>query len=93
VQGTGADVMMLARIMAYKRIKDAGIPCDFISTVHDSIVVDTRKDNLDQLRNIFDGVFADLPSRIQSVFNYEWTVPMACESKYGPNMKDMHKFA
>ena len=92
VQGTGADVMMLARIMAKKRIKDANIPCDFISTVHDSIVVDTRKDNLDQLRDIFDKVFADLPSRIQLVFGYKWTVPMACESKYGPNMKEMQKF-
>lgn len=92
VQGTGADVMMLARIMAYKRIKDAGIPCDFISTVHDSIVLDCMERHLGDLRDIFDGVFADLPSRIQSVFNYHWTVPMACESKYGPNMKDMHKF-
>jgi hypothetical protein len=85
--------MMLARIMAYKRIKDAGIPCDFISTVHDSIVLDCRERHLSDLRSIFDGVFADLPSRIQSVFNYNWIVPMACESKYGPNMKDMHKFA
>lgn len=93
VQGTGADVMMLARIMAKKRIDDAGIFCKFISTVHDSIVLDTREQHLGQLRDIFDGVFADLPSRIRSVFGYEWSVPMACESKYGPNMKDMHKFA
>jgi DNA polymerase I len=93
VQGTGADVMMLARIMAYKRIKDAGIPCDFISTVHDSIVVDCHRNDLERLRDIFDGVFSDLPSRIRSVFGYEWVVPMACESKYGPNMKSMEKFA
>ena len=93
VQGTGADVMMLARIMAKKRIQDANIPCDFISTVHDSIVLDCRKQFLEQLRDIFDGVFADLPSRIKSVFGYEWTVPMACESKFGPDMKNMQKFA
>lgn len=93
VQGTGADVMMLARIMAKKRIQDANIPCDFISTVHDSIVVDCKSSQLDQLRELFDSVFADLPSRIRSIFGYDWTVPMACESKYGPNMKDMHKFA
>ena len=92
VQGTGADVMMLARIMAHKRIKDAGIDCDFVSTVHDSIVVDTPSRNLGQLREIFDSVFADLPSRIRSVFGHDWTVPMACESKYGPNMKEMQKF-
>lgn len=92
VQGTGADVMMLARIMAKKRIQDADIPCDFISTVHDSIVVDTRTQHLEALKNIFDEVFKDLPSRIKSIFNYNWTVPMACESKFGPNMKSMEKF-
>ena len=93
VQGTGADVMMLARIMAKKRIEDAGIPCDFISTVHDSIVLDCKEAYLEPLRAIFDGVFADLPSRIKSVFGYDWTVPMACESKFGPDMKNMQKFA
>lgn len=93
VQGTGADVMMLARIMAKKRIEDAGINCDFISTVHDSIVLDCRTSELEQLREIFDSVFADLPSRIRNIFGYDWTVPMACESKFGPNMKDMQKFS
>lgn len=93
VQGTGADIMMLARIMAKKRITDANIDCEFISTVHDSIVVDCRRARLDQLREIFDGVFADLPSRIHSIFGYDWTVPMACESKFGPNMKEMQKFS
>lgn len=93
VQGTGADLMMLARIMAKKRIMDAGIPCDFISTVHDSIVVDTRERFLGDLRTIFDGVFSDLPSRIYRIFGYQWRTPMACESKYGPDMKNMQKFA
>jgi len=93
VQGTGADVMMMARIMAKKRIDDAGIPCNFISTVHDSIVLDTRERYLQDLARIFDGVFNDLPDRIRSVFGYNWTVPMACESKFGPDMKNMQKFA
>ena len=92
VQGTGADIMTFARISAYKRIKKAGIPCDFISTVHDSIVVDTHTEHLSNIAAIFDGVFADIPMNIKSVFGYEWKVPMACESKYGPNMKDMRKF-
>ena len=92
VQGTGADIMMMARLMAYKRIKALDIPCDFVSTVHDSIVVDTHKAHLEQLKDIFNQVFADIPSQIKKVFGYEWTVPMECESKYGMNMKDMRKF-
>lgn len=93
VQGTGADVMMLARLSAHRRINDAGIECQFVSTVHDSIVVDTRERHLETIRDIFDGVFRDIPSNIERLFGYKWDVPMACESKYGPNMLDMRKFA
>lgn len=92
VQGTGADIMMLARIAAYKRIKDSAVECDFISTVHDSIVVDTREKHLETIKDIFDGVFNDLQKIIKTTFGYTWVVPMACESKYGPNMADMRKF-
>ena len=91
VQGTGADIMTIARISAYKRIKKAEIPCDFISTVHDSLVIDTQEQYLQPIAKIFDEVFADIPKNIKAVFGYNWKVPMACESKYGPNMKDMSK--
>jgi len=92
VQGTGADVMMLARIMAYKRIKKTGIDCIFRSTVHDSIVVDCHTKDMLRLKEIFEQVFADLPMEIKKIFGYDWVVPMACECKWGPNMKEMHKF-
>lgn len=91
VQGTGADVMMLARLSAYKRIKKGGIPCDFISTVHDSIVVDTKKQYVQPIVNIFHDVFDDIPKNIWNIFKYEWNVPMDCECKAGMNMKTMEK--
>jgi DNA polymerase I-like protein with 3'-5' exonuclease and polymerase domains len=91
VQGTGADVMMIARISAYKRIKKAELPCDFISTVHDSICVDVRKEYVQPITNIFSQVFDDLPKNIRTVFGYDWKVPMACECKFGPNMKYQEK--
>lgn len=92
VQGTGADVMMLARLSAHKRIRDAGIDAKLISTVHDSIVWDTEEKHLGAIATICDGVFADLPKNIKRLFGYQWDTPMACESKYGPNMKTMEKF-
>lgn len=93
VQGTGADIMMLARLSANKRIKAADIKADFISTVHDSLVWDTTEEFLVPIRDICDQVFADIPKNIKRLFGYEWTVPMACEAKYGPNMKEMSKFS
>lgn len=91
VQGTGADVMMIARISAFNRIKALGIPCKFISTVHDSIVCDVPSSHLQQVANIFYEVFDDLIKNIWKLFKYEWVVPLACECKYGPNMKDTQK--
>ena len=93
VQGTGADIMMLARISAYNRIKRAQIPCDFISTVHDSIVVDCLSRYRDDISQIFHSVFADLAGNIRKLYGYDWIVPMACECKYGPDMKNMSKIA
>lgn len=93
VQGTGADIMMLARLMAYKRIKKANIECKFISTVHDSIVLDAPTKSLEPLAQVFHGVFQDIPKVIKQNFGYTWIVPMACECKYGPDMKNMEKMA
>ena len=92
-QGTGADVMKLARIMFYKRIKARNIPCDFITTVHDSILVDAESKWLPEIAAVFHEVFADLPNQIKKVFGYTWTVPLECEVKFGMEMKNMTKYA
>jgi DNA polymerase I-like protein with 3'-5' exonuclease and polymerase domains len=91
VQGTGADVMMLVRIMAYKRIKNAQIPAIFVSTVHDSVVVDVPSAYVQQVVDIFHSCFKDLRKTIWANFQYDWNVPMDCECKIGMNMKDMKK--
>lgn len=91
VQGTAADVIMLARLSANRRIKAAGIQADFISTVHDSLVWDTESKNVQQIVDICHQVFEDLPKNIKRLFNYDWTVPMECECKGGPNMKNQTK--
>lgn len=92
-QGVGADVMLIARISAHKRIKESGITCNFIATVHDSIVVDTPKQNVQFVTDTFHQVFDDIPKNIWNVFKYDWIVPMGCEVKIGKNMKDMVKHA
>lgn len=91
VQGTAADVMMIARISAYNRIKKLNIPCKWVSTVHDSIVLDCKTKYLQQLVDVFHQVFADLPQNIWKLFRYEWVVPMACEAKFGQDMKNTQK--
>jgi DNA polymerase I len=91
VQGTGADVMAIARVVFYKRVKKLGIPCKFVSTVHDSIVVDIEPQYAQAICDLFHQVFDDLIPNIKRMFGYDWKVPMACEVKCGPDMKNMVK--
>ncbi len=84
--------MTLARILFAKRLqslkwKDVLL----VSSVHDSIVVDAPGYLLQEITNLFHQVFDDLQSNIKKVFGYDWEVPLACEVKHGPNMKDMKK--
>lgn len=92
-QGTGADVMMIARISFWNRLKKMGLSNNIklITTVHDSIVVDAPSEYLNTIVKLFYDVFADLPANIKKLFGYEWKVPLACECKAGPNMKNQTK--
>lgn len=92
VQGTGADIMALARVSFARRLKAAGWPVLLICTVHDSIVVDSPPEYLERVANLMYQVFDDIPTNIRRMFGYGWKTPMDCEVKYGPDMKNMEKF-
>lgn len=91
VQGTGADVMMIARISFYRRLKASGIPALLVSTVHDSIVVDVAEEYVPEIVKMMYEVFEDLVENIRKVFKYDWKTPLACEVKMGLNFKDQKK--
>ena len=91
VQGTGADIMAIARVSFARRLRAAEIPVLLVSTVHDSIVVDSPSEYIQQVVNLFHQVFDDLIPNIRKIFGVEWNVPMAAETKVGPNEKDMEE--
>lgn len=94
VQGTGADVMALARVSFKNKLRKAGLSnvVLLVSSVHDSIVVDAPSQYLHDVAKLFFETFKDLQANIKKVFDYDWKVPLACEVKYGPNMKSMEKY-
>lgn len=91
VQGTGADIVALARVMFRTRLRKLGIPALLVSTVHDSITVDVPDEYIQQVVNLFHQVFEDLIPNIRKLWGYEWVVPMSCEVNVGMNEKDMHE--
>lgn len=93
VQGTGADIVSIARVSLYKRWKNANIDGLLINTVHDSIVVDCDRKCVQDVVSVFNGVFIDLPNNINSVFNVKFTLPIECEIEVGDNQKELTKVA
>lgn len=96
IQGLGADMMAIARISAFNRIKklNYGSKALWISTVHDSLMLDVDND-LELIYNVccvLEDVFTDLPLNFEKLFGVKFNVPMAGECEYGWNWKEMQGF-
>lgn len=87
VQGLGADLMSIARVSAFRRLRNRP-DTFFINTVHDSIMIDTKGVD-DELIRTITAVFQDIPRNFEKVFGSKFDLPMKCKIKVGPNWKDM----
>lgn len=52
IQGSAADIMKIAIVKVFKRIKDEKLDADIILTVHDEIVIEAKKDIKEKIINI-----------------------------------------
>lgn len=89
VQGFGADLVMLARLEAKRRIKQAGLNGLLISTVHDSIVADCKSEDVQTFGRILYESVASVPQLCHKVWGYDFSIPLTSEVQYGPNKKDL----
>ena len=92
VQGTGADIMALARVSFHNRMKKLNYNnCLLVNTVHDSIVLDVDENTVDvqKIINTMHEVFYDIPINFKKMFGVEFNTPMACEVQTGYNWEDM----
>jgi len=83
VQGTAADLMSIIRVSFHKRFKAARFVGQEISTIHDSIVVDVPKEEVEAVCRVFESVFNDLPMNFERVFGVPFNLPSRCEVSYG----------
>ena len=52
LQGTASDIIKLAMIQVYDKLKNQGLKSKIILQVHDELLVDTCKDELEDVKNI-----------------------------------------
>lgn len=89
VQGFGAELVMLARLEVRKRLRQTDLEYKLISTIHDSIVIDTPEKNVGQVGKILFDSIEYVPQLCKQVFDYDFSLPLTSEIQYGPNKKDM----
>lgn len=93
VQGTGADIMALARVSFFNRLKKLNYTdCLLVNTVHDSLVLDCKAEYLDVIGETLHAVFKDIPANFKKLFGTDFNVPMTCEVLYGNNWEEMVEF-
>jgi DNA polymerase-1 len=89
VQGLGADVVMIARITAFNRIKKLGIKALPVMTVHDSIVYDVIDESKDAWYTIgmtLKESVQDVPKNFRRLFGVEFDLPLNAEIQAGKTL-------
>ncbi len=54
IQGTAADIIKIAMIRVYRRLKDEGLKSRLILQVHDELLIETAEDEREQVRAILE---------------------------------------
>lgn len=89
VQGFGADLVMLARIEAYRLLQESGLEFKMIGTIHDSIVVDTPEENCYTISMLLKKAVETTPALCKKYFGYEFSLPLTCEIQVGKNKLEL----
>jgi DNA polymerase-1 len=89
VQGTGADIVCMSRVMINKAFNRANLKSKLISTVHDSIVADVPLTEVDQVCKIFSEEIAKTPQYLTKYFDCDFNLPLVGEVSVGQNMLDL----
>jgi DNA polymerase I-like protein with 3'-5' exonuclease and polymerase domains len=92
VSGFGADLVMLARLRAKQLLQEAGIEALMVSTVHDSIVVDTPSKNIEIVAKILFRAVQEVPRMVKEIWKYNFVLPLTSELQIGMNKKEMVDF-
>lgn len=92
VQGFAADLVAIARVSLYRRLKAAGLlnTALMVSTIHDSIIVDLADiSRLNDVAAMMESVLRDVPSNFKKLFGIDFDLPLRGDISYGPTKADM----
>jgi DNA polymerase I-like protein with 3'-5' exonuclease and polymerase domains len=89
VQGLGAELMAIVRVSLGKRLNAIGSKALLRSTVHDSVLIDAPKKEVDIIVPLIYNVFRDVPRNFEKLFSIPFDMELKCEVTKGPNLGEM----
>lgn len=89
VQGTGADLVCIARKLAYDGLRKQRLKSKLVATVHDSLLTDGPKEEAYQVGRILKESIEATPKRFSEIFDVNFDLPLTGEVEIGYNYKDM----
>jgi DNA polymerase-1 len=81
IQGTSADIIKMAMINVDRRISEAGLQSRMVLQIHDELVFDALREEVDVLQKI-------VKEEMENVI--ELSVPLTVECNYGNNWLEAH---
>jgi DNA polymerase-1 len=89
VQGTGADIVMIARVILRNRLRQLGSTSLAVNTVHDSIVYDCPTvEEIKRVATTAIAAFRDVSSQIERIFHIKVPISFPGEVKLGPTLDE-----
>src|SRR3990167_8908885 len=89
VQGLAADLVGIARVSLRKRMKEAKLSSLIVSSIHDSIVVDSRIEECYPVFKHMQEVVKDVPMNFEKLFKTPFNLPLTGEYHWGQNKGNM----
>lgn len=89
VQGLGADLVAILRVLIYKYLMESKLEAKLICTVHDSVDIDAPSHEVQEVLKIYQRAFEQTPKVFERTFGVEFNVPFKGECFVGPNLKDL----
>ena len=89
VQGTGADVVMTARLSLMRRLRLTSARTIMVGTVHDDIRLDCPDEEVDSVVKLCYDVFDDIPKNIERVWGVKVPLQFPGEVFKGNNFRDL----
>ena len=80
VQGTAADIMKIAMLRIPPALKQAGLKARMLLQVHDELVLECPKKELEETAHIVQEMMANA---------FPLSIPLSTEARYGPNWGEM----